>query len=175
MGWAPLAVRPVAAGGVVSQQLAAVLILVAVHAQVLPVAPVGRVVVVITVLVVHGQEMQRVGIELARAFRTDPTVQRERALAIAHRALARRVARFAQQRVRVGALPSAPSSGWSKAPRRHGKSVGFLSYMSRTVSRCAGEPVRTGSAAHANAHRYTGNTGIPGAPAHRRTGSPSKI
>src|SRR5262245_17671517 len=69
-----LAVRPVAAGEVVSQQLAAVLILVAVHAEVLPVAPVGRVVVVIAVLVVHGQEVQRVGIELARAFRTNPAV-----------------------------------------------------------------------------------------------------
>src|SRR4030095_13247784 len=163
MGWAPLAVRPVAAGGVVSQQLAAVLILVAVHAQVLPVAPVGRVVVVIAVLVVHGQEMQRVGIELARAFRTDPTVQRERALAIAHRALARRVARFAQQRVRVGAWPSAPSSGWSKATRRHVTSViagRYLFKKSQSVSRFAGEPVEDGAIAM-NAYRRTG------APAHR--------
>src|SRR5262249_15959376 len=91
-------VRWVLPGQVVSQDLAAVFVVVAVRAQVLPVAAVGGIVGVIPVLVMDGEQMQRLGFELARALRTDPAVNGERPLAIAGGALARGRARFVQYR-----------------------------------------------------------------------------
>ena len=73
---------------ILGQQVAAVLRLVAVDAQILPVAAVGRIVPVIAVLVVDGEQMERGAIELARALGADPAVQDERALAIAEAPLA---------------------------------------------------------------------------------------
>src|SRR5687768_7759029 len=65
---------------------ARVLVLVAVDAQQLPVAAVGRVVVVVAVLVVHGELAQALAVELARAARADPRqdLQCLAAVVIAH-------------------------------------------------------------------------------------------
>ena len=80
--------RLVAPAQVVGQDLAAVLVLVAVDAEVLPVAAIGRVVAVIAVLVMDGEQVQVRRVEFARALRTDPAMQRQRALAISAGALA---------------------------------------------------------------------------------------
>src|SRR5262249_12931383 len=69
------------AAQIVAEQPDAVLRVVAVDAEVLPVAPVRRVVGVVAVAVMDGEEMEVGAIELARAARADPAVQRERALA----------------------------------------------------------------------------------------------
>jgi len=60
-----------------------VLVVVTVDTEVLPVRSIRRVVVVIAVAVVNGEEMQSVGLELTRAFGADPTVERQGAFAIA--------------------------------------------------------------------------------------------
>ncbi len=73
----------IAAAEIVGQETAAVLVLVAVDAEVLPVAAVGRIVVMIAVAVMDGQQVQRVRLELAGALRADPSMQGERAFAIA--------------------------------------------------------------------------------------------
>src|SRR5262249_19848533 len=67
---------------VLGEHAAAVLVVVAVDAEVLPVAAVGRVVVMVTVAVVDGEQVQVRALELARALGADPAVQGERALAI---------------------------------------------------------------------------------------------
>src|SRR5262249_40437123 len=70
----------VAAGQVVAEQALRVLGLVAIGAEILPVAAVRRVVIVVAVLVVDGQEVQVRRLELARAASADPAVQRQRSL-----------------------------------------------------------------------------------------------
>jgi hypothetical protein len=85
----------VTAAQVIGQLLAAVFVLVAVHAEVLPVAAIGWIVVMVAVAVVDGQQMERVGLELARALGADPAVNLERALAVALGALDRLRPRFA--------------------------------------------------------------------------------
>jgi hypothetical protein len=51
-----------------------VLIIVAIGAEVFPVAAIGWIIVVVTVAVMHGQEMEIGLIELAGAFGADPSV-----------------------------------------------------------------------------------------------------
>jgi hypothetical protein len=62
---------------VISKQALGVLGLVAIDAEVLPVAAVARIVVVVAVLVVDGQQVEVLLVELARAARADPAVKRE--------------------------------------------------------------------------------------------------
>src|SRR5512139_956407 len=77
----------VAAAQVVGEDVAAVLVVMAVGAEVLPIAAIGWIVVMIAVAMMDGQQMQGAGIELARALGADPSMQRQRALAIALGAL----------------------------------------------------------------------------------------
>src|SRR5688572_14924236 len=67
---------------VVAEEALRVLGLVALGAEVLPVAAVGRVVVVIPVLVMDGQQVEVLLVELARAAGADPAVDRERPCAV---------------------------------------------------------------------------------------------
>src|SRR5262249_59905619 len=96
-----------------------VLVVVAVDAEVLPVAAVGRVVVVVAVLVVHGEEVQVGALELARTLGADPAVEGERALAIALLARARGIRRLADQGVDVGGRSLARPSRRTEAASRH--------------------------------------------------------
>ncbi len=57
-------------------------VVVAVNAQVFPVRSIGRVVQVITIFVVDGQEMPCLFVELSPAFGTDETMDFEGSLAI---------------------------------------------------------------------------------------------
>jgi hypothetical protein len=50
---------------------------VAIHAEVLPVAAVAGIVVVVPILVMNGQQVEVLFVELASAARTDPAVKRE--------------------------------------------------------------------------------------------------
>ncbi len=59
-------------------------VLVAVNAEVLPVAAVGWVVVVIAVLVMHRQQVAMRGVELPAAAATDQPVEDKRPFAIIH-------------------------------------------------------------------------------------------
>src|ERR1043166_3908570 len=68
---------------VIGQDAAAMLVLVAVRAEVLPIAAVGRIVVVVAVFVVHREQMQVGLIELARALCANPSVDLQRPGAIA--------------------------------------------------------------------------------------------
>jgi len=63
--------------------MARVLVVVAIHAQQLPVAAVRRVAVVVVVAMVHGQLLQIGAGELARAAPAEPRIHLQRALAIA--------------------------------------------------------------------------------------------
>src|SRR5262249_60374677 len=91
----------------------------AVDAQVLPVAAVRRVVVVIAILVVDGEQVQLLALELAGALGADPAVQGERTLAIALLSRARGLRRLADQRVDVGRRSLARPSRRTEAARRH--------------------------------------------------------
>ena len=73
---------------IVGENAATVFVFMAVDAEVLPIRAVGRVVVVIAVSMMDGQQMQSVGFELAGAFGADPAVDGERALAVGLRARA---------------------------------------------------------------------------------------
>src|SRR3954467_2891856 len=66
---------------------ARVLVLVAIHAQQFPVAAVGRIVVVVAVLRVHGELAQSFAAELARTAAADPRQDLERLLSIGARTL----------------------------------------------------------------------------------------
>src|SRR5690348_16849364 len=83
----PSAPRAAAGRQIVGEEVAAVLVVVAVRAQVLPVRAVGWIVVVVAVPVVDGQQVEVRGVELARALRADPPVQLERARAVVAPAL----------------------------------------------------------------------------------------
>src|SRR6185295_11239270 len=85
---------------------ARVLVLVAVHAQELPVAAVGRVVVVVAVLVVHGELAQTLAAELARAAAADPRQDLERLLAVGAGALLLRFFRLGDEVVELGHDPT---------------------------------------------------------------------
>src|SRR3990167_5607807 len=95
---------------------ARVLVLVAVDAQQLPVRAVGRIVVVVAVLVVHGQLAQSRGRKFPRAARADPGQELERLLAVGVGAAARH-ARFydfsprgtAPPRAIIGRMRASPS------------------------------------------------------------------
>jgi hypothetical protein len=63
-------------------QQALVFVVMAIDAQQLPVAAIGRVVIVIVVTVMHGEFLQIVTRELALAASTDPRVELERLLAV---------------------------------------------------------------------------------------------
>jgi hypothetical protein len=60
---------------IVSEQAAAVLVVMAVDAEIFPVAAVGGIVVVVAVFVVYGQQVQIVRLELAAALGADPAMQ----------------------------------------------------------------------------------------------------
>jgi hypothetical protein len=53
------------------------LIIMAVVAEIFPVAAIGRIVVVVPITMMHRQEIQISGVELATAFGTDRTVNFE--------------------------------------------------------------------------------------------------
>jgi len=78
---------------------ARVLVLVAVDAQQLPVAAVGRVVVVVAVAVMHGQLLHVGARELARAAAADPRIQLQRPLAVRSLALLAGAPRLGDQAV----------------------------------------------------------------------------
>src|SRR5438128_889662 len=78
------------AAHVVGEDTAAVLVLVTIHAEVFPVAAVGRVVVVIAVAVMNCEQVERRGIELAGALCTEPAVKLQRAGAVRVRPRRRR-------------------------------------------------------------------------------------
>ena len=59
-----------------------VLVVVAIDAEVLPVAAVGRVVVVVVVFVMHRELLQVLACERASATRTDPGMNPQRLLAV---------------------------------------------------------------------------------------------
>src|SRR5262245_13202945 len=103
---------------VIAEQPAAVLVLVAIDAEVLPVAAVGRVVVVVAVLVVDGEKVEIRGFELASALRANPAVQAKGLLAVAEAPHPRRGLRVADQLVDVLRGGTAATGG-SEAPRRH--------------------------------------------------------
>src|ERR1041384_5416246 len=75
--------RSVLAGEVVPEDAPRVLVLVAVDAEVLPVAPVGRVVVVVAVPMVDRQQVEVRAVELPGALGADPAVECEGTLPIA--------------------------------------------------------------------------------------------
>src|SRR5690242_7873455 len=108
----------VATGQVITEDATRVLVLVTVDAEILPVAAVGRVVLVVPVLVMDGEEMEVRAIELPRALGADPPVQRERAFAVALVAGARRLLCLADERVDVDGRTPLPA-GRTEAPRRH--------------------------------------------------------
>jgi len=68
---------------VLRQNQAAVFVIMAVGAEVFPVAAVGGIVVVIAILVVDGEQVQVVTLELPAAFGADPAVQLQRLFAVA--------------------------------------------------------------------------------------------
>ena len=94
------------------------LVLVAVDAEVLPVAAVRGIVVVVAVLVVDGQQVEGRAVELARAPGADPPMQREGALAVALLPGAGLGIRLADQGIDVGRLTGAATGG-TKAPSGH--------------------------------------------------------
>jgi hypothetical protein len=59
-----------------------VFVIVAVNAEVFPVGAIGRIIQMISIFVVDGQEMSRLFIELPPAFGTDQTMYLERAFSI---------------------------------------------------------------------------------------------
>src|SRR5690606_30892582 len=85
-------------------ELPRVLVVMAVHAQQLPVAAVGRVVVVVVVAVVDRQFLHVGAGELAGAAATDPRVHLERPLAVSLLALGGRAARFGDDAVQAGVV-----------------------------------------------------------------------
>jgi hypothetical protein len=112
----------VAPAHVVGEDLATVLGLMAVGTEVLPVASVGRVVVVVAVPVVDGEQVEVIRLELARAARADPPVQGERALAISLAARLGGVARLLHEFFEVDRGARDPPSFRTKAPC-HGTSL----------------------------------------------------
>ena len=60
--------------GIEPLHVPAVLVVMAIDAQVFPITPVLRVVVMVAVAVVYGQQMQRVAIEFPSALGADPAV-----------------------------------------------------------------------------------------------------
>src|SRR3954471_9290965 len=85
---------------------ARVLVLVAIHAQQLPVAAVGRIVVVVAVLMVHGELAQSLAAELARAAAADPRQDLERLLAVGARALLLGFPRLGDDVIELGHDPT---------------------------------------------------------------------
>src|SRR5690606_30770279 len=83
-------------------ELPRVLVVMAVHAQQLPVAAVGRVVVVVVVAVVDRQFLHVGAGELARAAAADPRVHLQRPLAVAFLALGGRATRVGDDAVEAG-------------------------------------------------------------------------
>src|SRR2546423_92625 len=69
---------------------ARMLVLVAVDAQQFPVAAVGRIIVVIAILVMHGELAQALAFELAAAARADAGEDLERLAAVVHEFSCRR-------------------------------------------------------------------------------------
>jgi hypothetical protein len=83
---------------------ALMLVLVAVRAQEFPVAPIGRIVVVVVIAMVDFQKLQiRVG-ELAGATTADPGIDLERSLAIARGALFTGAPRFGDDAVEASII-----------------------------------------------------------------------
>src|SRR5262245_9310065 len=99
----------VLAGQVVAEEARRVLGVVAVDAEVLPVAAVGGVVVVVAVLVVDGEQVEVRGLEVASALGAHPAVQLERALAVALTPRARSGRRLPDQGIQVERAPAAAS------------------------------------------------------------------
>ena len=74
----------------------------------------------VAVFVVDGEQMQRIGFELARAFRADPAVEGEGFFALAFAPGAPGLLGFADQRIDVGGRPGAFVARRAKAARGHG-------------------------------------------------------
>ena len=96
----------------------AVLVVVAIDAEILPVAAVGRIVVVIAVLVVHREQVEVARLELAAAPGADRPVQGERPLAVPLPPRAPGLGGFADQGIEVDG-PPALATGRAKAAGRH--------------------------------------------------------
>jgi len=94
--------------------------LVTVDAQVFPVGAVGRVVVVVAVLVVHGEQVQRARVELAGTTGADPAVEGEGTLAVALLPGPGGLRRLAVKGVPVPGRVRPQAASWTKAPGCHG-------------------------------------------------------
>src|SRR5207253_1679048 len=108
---------------IVAEDPARVLRLVTFGAEILPIAAVGRVVVVIAVLVVDGQQVQVLLVELASAAGADPTVKRERAGAVVETPRARCLLRVVDHAVDVRSGLRAAMLTRTEAPGRHPTSM----------------------------------------------------
>jgi len=84
-----------------------VLRLVAVDAEILPVAAVRWIVLVMAVLVVHGEQVQAGRVKLPRTLGSDPAVEGERALAVPFAPGSGRGLRLPHERVDVDGMPAA--------------------------------------------------------------------
>ena len=84
-----------------------VFVVVAVNAQQLPIAAVGRIVTVVVVAVMHRQLLQVGAGELARATAADPRIHLQRPLAIALVALFGTAPRFGDDTVQLGVVGDA--------------------------------------------------------------------
>jgi len=105
-------------------ELPGVLVVVAVQAQQLPVAAVGRIVVVVVVLVVHRELAQARAGELAPAASADPGVELERPLAVAGLALGSGAPSLGERALQGGLIDRA-------ARRRHRRSSGSWDRFAR--------------------------------------------
>src|SRR5258705_4532882 len=132
---------------VVAEHSLGVLGLVAIRAQVLPVAAVGRVVVVVAVLVVDGEQVKVRQVELSGAACADPSMQRKRARAIVESA----AAGLLDDRVDGRRRQRLAAFARSKAPSRHRRVYFFGSTSAPVFKRSAFKRMNPS----ASACRYT--------------------
>ena len=98
-------------GEIIPEQATAVLVVVAIDAEVFPVAAVRRVVVVVAVLVVHGEQVEIRRVELTCALGANPAVDFQRAGAITVLASARAAHQFLCARSRNSGPPMPLGTG----------------------------------------------------------------
>lgn len=133
----------VIAAQVVGKHLTAVLRVVAIDAEVLPVATVGRVVVMIPIPVVYREKVKVRSFELARAAGTDPAMHCEGAFTVAETSSPSGLFRLPDQRLQRALALRLPASGGSKGSRRHHSSPLAVLCIRVTPRSLAGSGPRT--------------------------------
>jgi hypothetical protein len=63
---------------IISEKFPGVLVVVAIDAEVLPIGTIGRIVEMVSILVVHGQQLPVLGLKLPSTFRADESMNLER-------------------------------------------------------------------------------------------------